>query len=65
MGWVVFLIRIGKEHFSASLFGHGVVNLAMIVLLVLAFSDLSYRYFEMPCRDWIRKRRERIGGWEG
>jgi peptidoglycan/LPS O-acetylase OafA/YrhL len=65
MGWFVYLIQLGREHISASLFGHGVVNLSMIVLLVLAFSDISYRYFEMPCRDWIRKRRERIGGWEG
>jgi peptidoglycan/LPS O-acetylase OafA/YrhL len=65
MGWFVYLIQLGREHISASLFGHGVVNLSMIVLLVLAFSDISYRYFEMPCRDWIRKRRERIGGSEG
>ncbi len=57
MGWIVFLIRIGKEHFSASLLGHGLINLAVLLAVVLGLSDLSYRYFEMPCRDWIRKRR--------
>jgi peptidoglycan/LPS O-acetylase OafA/YrhL len=63
MGWVVFLIRIGKEH-SSYLFGHGIINLAIILAVVLGFSDLSYRYFEMPCRDWIRAfrfRREESG----
>jgi len=57
MGWVVFLIRIGNEHFSATLLGHGLINLAVLLAVVLGLSDLSCRYFEMPCRDWIRKRR--------
>lgn len=56
MGWVVFLIRMGKEYFSAP-FDYGIINLAVLLAVVLGLSDLSYRYFEMPCRDWIRKRR--------
>lgn len=56
MGWVVFLIRIGKGYLSAP-FDHGIINLAVLLAVVLGLSDLSYRYFEMPCRDWIRKRR--------
>jgi peptidoglycan/LPS O-acetylase OafA/YrhL len=56
MGWVVYLIRIGNEH-SSALFGHGIINLAVLLAVVLGLSDLSYRYFEMPCRDWIRKHR--------
>jgi peptidoglycan/LPS O-acetylase OafA/YrhL len=47
---------MGKEYFSAP-FDYGIINLAVLLAVVLGLSDLSYRYFEMPCRDWIRKRR--------
>lgn len=57
MGWVVWLIRIGGEYYPASFPATGLLKLAILIAVVLSFSDLSYRYFEMPCRDWIRGRR--------
>ena len=57
MGWVAWLVRAVGEHCSVSLPGQGFIRLAVLIAVVLAWSDLSYRYFEIPCRDWIRGRR--------
>lgn len=57
MGWVAWLIRTVGEHWLTHIPGQGVVKLALLIAVVLACSDLSYRYFEIPCRDWIRGRR--------
>jgi len=33
----------------------GLLNCTLVILIVLMISELSYRYFEAPCRDYIRK----------
>jgi peptidoglycan/LPS O-acetylase OafA/YrhL len=57
IGWVAWLIRTVGGHCLPNFPGQGGVKLAILIAVVLACSDLSYRYFEMPCRDWIRGRR--------
>ena len=54
IGWFAWLVRITKDHCLPGFFGNGAVNLTLLVTVGLVFSDLSYRYFEMPCRRWIR-----------
>ena len=33
----------------------GLLNCLVLVAIVLVISELSYRYFEVPCRDYIRR----------
>lgn len=57
MGWVAWMIRVAGGQWLHHMPGQGIMKLVVLIAVVLACSDLSYRYFEMPCRDWIRGRR--------
>ncbi len=47
----MFLFSLTKKSQSPS----GPLSCAILVVIVLLISELSYRYFETPCREYMRK----------
>lgn len=59
IGWTAALIDCLRRRFPGVHDRHGIIDLLILTAVVLAVSDLSYRFFEVPCRDFIRRR---LGG---
>lgn len=55
IGWSAAVIDALQRRFPHLHDRYGIINLLILTFVVLAFSDLSYRYFEIPCRDFVRR----------
>lgn len=52
--WQAAFITIFHNNYMKNHLGE-LLSCSVVVGLVLVVSELSYRYFEHPCREWIRK----------
>ncbi len=52
--WQAAFITIFHDNYMKNHLGE-FLSCSVVVGLVLVVSELSYRYFEHPCREWIRK----------